>query len=1332
MKKRMMLCLFVIIVSALSCVVYARDTVFSTPTTIAMPTDTINYMKLTDLDDDGNMDVVFSTNNPQRYIGWYENSGNSIDFTLHTLYNATLNGCTYPEQLQIADFNLDGNKDILFDCSTNNTIWYLKNDGSETFTPVFIALWDVYGLGGIYASDINNDNYTDIVSATSAGYQRNLTWYENNHNDTFTQHNIFGTSSTWNINSLVAEDFDNDGDIDIIPLVYTGDSSYSLYIFKNNGSQYFAISSTHGTCGGNINDVGDIDGDGYLDFIVPCTNNEVVYLYKNNWSAFFSSSVAIDNIHLYPEYAFIGDMDVDGSNDIVMGAGTVDYVNWYDNVNGDASSFPVRFIDYSVFGNSKGGVGDMDGDGDSDVVVYQSDVPKRLVWFKNQPESAVRISDYYIDYYYESDSFDYTDNFINHNAGGYDKWSLTHTCFPTYPITPSPFGGGAFGVNNSCIGGGSNVLFKNQTLFLHNDNYLFVYNYSYDYDDAVHSGGKSFEIIFYSSDNVVNGSYYRHDTSITFTHGYSEDYGSSYDYSSYQQYYSNCDNNALLGGCRGCVLQTLNNTVGTRGKFIIEINLDDGLYSWYAFNSSWGCYNYPLGTNFSSIVSYSMSTSSLAGENLHMYVDDVMLTKGDVLVAGESPPVTPSGGNCTDTDANNYFVKGTVTINSTYNYVDECVRDSGFPCSTEVVEYYCSGGEMTAEAKDCKDYGSGYECVDGACVAYESAPNITAFVSYVNNTGYGFGGDRHYEMFGHSYSSKYLGMYWYINYTDISCHDIFMAVDCDTATLPSVSTWYNVTESIVDDTLQIDTRKFNCSWSAYNNYTSMIYITKAGNYGDYSEYAIDTVTVRQCTGFWECPLGYYCSSEGWCYLPTNNTNCTDTDAHNYTVKGTVTLPIMSINDSCYSAGVVQEYYCDSGNPNGYNSELYSCGLISGVCSLGACVASNDTIPVNIYVEDYDTTSLISGMSYSIVKNSDGSVAKAGTVSNGAISLTMDVGDVYTILLTDSTGAYKNWREELFIPISTYVIYMEKHCSASVNVSGCVFNDDFAYTDSPLHHGWDFEEYSTYYSGEFGYVLDINTSHSLFDTIITFPKSTAKYQTIEYGLVMADSEPSSGQAITVELAGFGLFNNILAVAYDTGLVGTSSVYYFDGTGFWKNIPINPTYLPTKEITTKILYSKSLGIADIYIDVLTSGSYVLYASHVQVIKYEGIATDLEKIRFSNIITTNYKHIYVTRLSVTQSEDASGGTGTPTEGTSTTPSSSDLSSPFYLDTEGKMKFDKTKCAGWKSYIMCAISKYSVAKVAQGTSWVFSGVHILYFILVMTLIILFMPFIIHLIKKN
>jgi hypothetical protein len=152
----------------------AFDPTFSL-TVIATSADNPRNIYLADMDNDGDMDIVSASANDDT-IAWYENNGAS-DPTFTASDIATdadlVNG------VFVADLNNDGFLDIVSASENDNTIAWYENDGNAnpTFTATDITT-SVNGARSIFAADLDGDGDTDLVSGSTT--DDTIYWYENN------------------------------------------------------------------------------------------------------------------------------------------------------------------------------------------------------------------------------------------------------------------------------------------------------------------------------------------------------------------------------------------------------------------------------------------------------------------------------------------------------------------------------------------------------------------------------------------------------------------------------------------------------------------------------------------------------------------------------------------------------------------------------------------------------------------------------------------------------------------------------------------------------------------------------------------------------------------------------------------------------------------------------------------------------------------------------------------------------------------------------------------------------------------------------------------------
>ena len=238
----------------------------------------------------------------------------------------------------------------------------------------------------LYSVDLDEDGDIDIVSASYEDDQ--IAWIENDNGlDSFTFHSI--TTSLDGARGLLPIDLDEDGDLDIVA---SGTTAGDLVWYANDGSQSFSLT----TIDASVNTIGhvevaDMDGDDDLDIVTVSRDLDDVYLYKNNGSESFTKSTIHDGQDgedgtIYQPSSFkIADMDGDSDLDIVLASELNSKLYWLENDGDSDPSFDIEDITggASLSGPQSVALYDMDGDGDSDIVVASTSNDKVYTYITN-------------------------------------------------------------------------------------------------------------------------------------------------------------------------------------------------------------------------------------------------------------------------------------------------------------------------------------------------------------------------------------------------------------------------------------------------------------------------------------------------------------------------------------------------------------------------------------------------------------------------------------------------------------------------------------------------------------------------------------------------------------------------------------------------------------------------------------------------------------------------------------------------------------------------------------------------------------------------------------
>lgn len=282
------------------------------------------------------------------------------------------------------DIDGDGYKDIVYNTFSDSAMYWRLNNGDGTF-----GSQDTLSLGGfaqrIFFPDINSDGEPDIlVEMVNA----DPVWYLNDGNGGFGAGDTLDVSGS--LKTISYGDFNNNGSLDFVALVGS-----SVRLFLNDGSNSFTDQGSLGfdSITGFTEDgtVADLDGDGWLDYIV--TGSQGIFWCENDGSGSFSSQTKLYN-SAGIEHISVGDVDLDGDIDIVAAESDDNDILLLLKNDGSAD-FTGETIN-TIDGPKIVSIADMNGDGFPDVV-SESNGNWKINWYENNrsgsfPDAAQTIS----------------------------------------------------------------------------------------------------------------------------------------------------------------------------------------------------------------------------------------------------------------------------------------------------------------------------------------------------------------------------------------------------------------------------------------------------------------------------------------------------------------------------------------------------------------------------------------------------------------------------------------------------------------------------------------------------------------------------------------------------------------------------------------------------------------------------------------------------------------------------------------------------------------------------------------------------------------------------
>jgi hypothetical protein len=321
-----------------------------------------------DFNGDGFVDIIaieFELNSAASIHLYTNKKENTISFTGKELYNKI----PFSGRPTSGDMDGDGDVDVVYNNSSDNTLTLLQNDGSGTFTQTPLG---VPGSTRLFVTDLDKDGDLDIV-----GTRKNpntLHIYINNGNLTFTATNIY--SGTIGPEAFDVADFDNDGDLDI--LVGVNDRfNTQVFIYQNNGNGTYTVKGFPTSGFGPLSNIyaADINKDGNTEILV-LTNDDVKILVNKGALTFEEKKLNTGDASLITG-ARVVDLTGEGYPDIVLGS--LKGMQWYKNVSLNDFIFEQGVMN-TVTGAFYIASVDLNNDGSKDVITSNSS----LWWYQNK------------------------------------------------------------------------------------------------------------------------------------------------------------------------------------------------------------------------------------------------------------------------------------------------------------------------------------------------------------------------------------------------------------------------------------------------------------------------------------------------------------------------------------------------------------------------------------------------------------------------------------------------------------------------------------------------------------------------------------------------------------------------------------------------------------------------------------------------------------------------------------------------------------------------------------------------------------------------------------
>ena len=336
---------------------------------------------MVDLNQDGLLDAICTS--PGTTIGWYKNESDGLfaDYQILTEEGG--------RQLEVADFNGDGEMDIMSGSYVNSSINLFLNDGEENFTEEIMVSSEEDVPDTYSSADFDGDGDLDFVGTND--FANYVKYYENTGNGMSWAESVDMFTEPTSAESALAADIDDDGDIDFVC-----GTSGKLSIFENmNGAGLSETPYYTQNIYGSPENlyVFDMNGDNITDILIAAAGHQqyrgqIGILQRRADNTYYN---LVDICADADQILYLGafDLDDDGVKELVVDSkGGYSRAAWhtFDNT-------PYKLNNFSIFPTGIGNIidcdnRDVDADGEKDMIISLGVPPfysaEKIIWLKKK------------------------------------------------------------------------------------------------------------------------------------------------------------------------------------------------------------------------------------------------------------------------------------------------------------------------------------------------------------------------------------------------------------------------------------------------------------------------------------------------------------------------------------------------------------------------------------------------------------------------------------------------------------------------------------------------------------------------------------------------------------------------------------------------------------------------------------------------------------------------------------------------------------------------------------------------------------------------------------
>ncbi len=367
-----------------------------------------------DVNGDNYDDVIIGNSNTTSAYIYY--GGSTLDPTADV--NLIYTGGDFGGSVSTAgDVNNDGYDDVLVsdnfyydDTKAGHAYIFLGGSTMDNVMDYSFSegetQWSSFGLPVAYAGDINNDGFSDIIvsDANESNSVGSVYLYLGSQSmDNYVDVHFVGEGSGNTFGQyMTSGDFNGDGypDIAVEATMYNNGEGITYFYFGGINADTVADLTIPGR--GEISSAGDVNGDGYDDFLIANTSADnykgEVYLYYGGNPMDTQHDFVFKGKYNYQYFgtslSSAGDVNGDGYDDIIIGSNSK-YADIFFGGETLSLTSDVHLEETSLqnFGKHVSSAGDVNNDGYDDVMVSgdhysSSNLGRVLIYFGGQSMDA--------------------------------------------------------------------------------------------------------------------------------------------------------------------------------------------------------------------------------------------------------------------------------------------------------------------------------------------------------------------------------------------------------------------------------------------------------------------------------------------------------------------------------------------------------------------------------------------------------------------------------------------------------------------------------------------------------------------------------------------------------------------------------------------------------------------------------------------------------------------------------------------------------------------------------------------------------------------------------